>query len=512
MRVLLPLRKQASSQPNSNGNDDNPEDQNSTTGAENSALEENEDTDTGGEEGQRPSASPSTVATAAATAQTEQEQPLSSKKQAPVQASVGAAGPITTTETAGAAAPLASLPSLPSASAPPPSSQRKEAPHVFPKVSPNEERKRPAVNYPSPSRLPGNSSRKRRSPTNFLDTKPPARKSPITSTTTSSITTMGGNRAVSRSSAAPEVRDEPPPSDSNSLDDENRSQLRPLWSRSSNDEEEDDPALMTDPLRRHRVTTAASSSSIAGSSSASAAWTTSATPGAILDDFALVLKKRGLEIVPQEGDGNCLFRAVSLQVYGDATMHADVRKQCMDFMERDEAHFSQFVDLTEESTFQSYIQRKRQDGVHGNHTEIQAISELFNRPIEVFSPDENNGATPLNIFHTEYKTDDPPIRLSYHDGNHYNAVVDPLVPTAGLGLGLPGLQPGLADKLQMAKAVAASDAAADQMAVEKALKESQEDELQRALKESSFSVEQVSTYLMRLLQVLILSLWLYRER
>jgi OTU domain-containing protein 5 len=49
-------------------------------------------------------------------------------------------------------------------------------------------------------------------------------------------------------------------------------------------------------------------------------------------DFSLALKKRGLEIREQEGDGNCLFRAVSLQVYGDPSMHGDVRKQCMDFM------------------------------------------------------------------------------------------------------------------------------------------------------------------------------------
>lgn len=49
-------------------------------------------------------------------------------------------------------------------------------------------------------------------------------------------------------------------------------------------------------------------------------------------DFAVVLKKQGLEIREQAGDGNCLFRAVSLQVYGDPSMHMDVRKQCMDHM------------------------------------------------------------------------------------------------------------------------------------------------------------------------------------
>ena len=150
-----------------------------------------------------------------------------------------------------------------------------------------------------------------------------------------------------------------------------------------------------------------------------------------------------------------------------------------------------------------YVARTRQEGVHGNNPEIQASSELFNRPIEVFTPE--NGSSPLNIFHAEYKTGDVPIRLSYHDGNHYNAVIDPLVPTAGLGLGLPGLKPGHADKMQMAKAVAESmDAAADQDETElqQVLKASQhdcstdtdqEDELQRAIKESQLSAEHVST-------------------
>lgn len=50
--------------------------------------------------------------------------------------------------------------------------------------------------------------------------------------------------------------------------------------------------------------------------------------------FAQALKERGLEIRTQEGDGNCLFRAISLQVYGDANNHAEVRKRCMDFMVR----------------------------------------------------------------------------------------------------------------------------------------------------------------------------------
>lgn len=43
-------------------------------------------------------------------------------------------------------------------------------------------------------------------------------------------------------------------------------------------------------------------------------------------------------------------------------------------------YFSQYV--TED--FDHYVRRKRLDFVHGNHIEIQAMSEMYNRTIEVF--------------------------------------------------------------------------------------------------------------------------------
>lgn len=93
-------------------------------------------------------------------------------------------------------------------------------------------------------------------------------------------------------------------------------------------------------------------------------------------------------------------------------MHVSLRKYSLFFIlvrvpilttwkERDQEHFSQFV--TGEP-FVQYIARTRQDGVHGNNPEIQASSELFNRPIEVYTPE--NASCPLNIFHAEYKTGD----------------------------------------------------------------------------------------------------------
>ena len=58
--------------------------------------------------------------------------------------------------------------------------------------------------------------------------------------------------------------------------------------------------------------------------------------------------------------------------------------------------------------------------------------------------------------------------------------MDPLLPTAGLGLGLPNLEPGLADRMQMKQAVQDSE----QTQLEQLAEESHRLELERVMKES----------------------------
>lgn len=127
-----------------------------------------------------------------------------------------------------------------------------------------------------------------------------------------------------------------------------------------------------------------------------------------------------------------MFRAVAHQLYADEDMHGEVRRLCMDYMERNRDHFAPFV----AENFSSYVARKRQPGQHGNHVELQAISEMFGRPLEIYEYSEN----PRNIFYPAITPLDVniPIRLSYHGSSHYNSVVDPFAPAVGLGLGLPG--------------------------------------------------------------------------
>lgn len=91
-------------------------------------------------------------------------------------------------------------------------------------------------------------------------------------------------------------------------------------------------------------------------------------------------------------------------------MHEVVRKHCMDYLVRPWAglgsgrvggsplfstqtltfqsvlqmknadYFSNYV--TED--FTTYINRKRKNNCHGNHIEMQAMAEMYNRPVEVY--------------------------------------------------------------------------------------------------------------------------------
>jgi hypothetical protein len=62
--------------------------------------------------------------------------------------------------------------------------------------------------------------------------------------------------------------------------------------------------------------------------------------------FARLLRSKhdpSLDVAAVDEDGNCLFRMVLLQVYGNASAHAEVRRRCLDYMEAVAEHCRNFV-------------------------------------------------------------------------------------------------------------------------------------------------------------------------
>lgn len=114
--------------------------------------------------------------------------------------------------------------------------------------------------------------------------------------------------------------------------------------------------------------------------------------------YKKALEEQHLAVVAVSGDGNCLFRAVAHQIYGDERHHAVVRAKCMDYMEAEVDFFSQFIEGGKE-WFPFYVAAKRRDGCWGDDPEIEAICELYNRPAEIWAYDCNKGARKLRTFH-----------------------------------------------------------------------------------------------------------------
>lgn len=106
-------------------------------------------------------------------------------------------------------------------------------------------------------------------------------------------------------------------------------------------------------------------------------------------------QERSLRIEEVDSDGNCLFRAVAYQVYGDEDMCYFLRDKCMDYILACHAYFKDFIDLNVDGSIQNYCDRKRQDKVWGDDLEIEALSEMYGRPIEIYA----YSSQPMRTFH-----------------------------------------------------------------------------------------------------------------
>eukprot|EP00347_Sterkiella_histriomuscorum_P002114 403369422 len=140
------------------------------------------------------------------------------------------------------------------------------------------------------------------------------------------------------------------------------------------------------------------------------------------NQFRREMAMKNLKIVEMEGDGNCLFRAISDQIYdGDQSHHNLIRQACLDYISLEREFFSQFI-IGGLDNFDMYVHWKRQDAVWGDDIELQAISEIYNRPIEIYA----YRAEPMRTFHEDEHRGrgTKPIRLSYHGNKHYNSITE----------------------------------------------------------------------------------------
>ncbi|KAL4088479.1 hypothetical protein PRIC1_012899 [Phytophthora ramorum] len=92
------------------------------------------------------------------------------------------------------------------------------------------------------------------------------------------------------------------------------------------------------------------------------------------DQYKRQYRRLGWEVAPIRKDGNCLFRALSDQLYGHERRHLELRRRLVDFIDLERVFFEPFV--AGEGVVE-YCERLREAGAWGGHPELVAASRLL---------------------------------------------------------------------------------------------------------------------------------------
>lgn len=135
------------------------------------------------------------------------------------------------------------------------------------------------------------------------------------------------------------------------------------------------------------------------------------------------MENMGLYIYEIEADGNCLFRAISHQLYCNENNHSELREMCVDHMWKYKDRFEVFCT----SSFESYCQRMRMPGTWAAELEVRAMEEILDRVFTIYSSDnKEEKPSPMQMNFDEallVGINVETVKLSYH-GIHYNSIYD----------------------------------------------------------------------------------------
>lgn len=193
------------------------------------------------------------------------------------------------------------------------------------------------------------------------------------------------------------------------------------------------------------------------------------TPSSAYDDEFPLLRSNGLYAAAISGDGDCLFHALSDQLYGHENCHRELRAAVVSHMRHHADYYKQFLSVPHQAkksgggggdggvtkggrgrsntlhqapskdaiddAFQQHLRRMAQQGVYGDNLEICAFAREFDCDVKIYQrefayvvtggdgSDKEGGRKMLHI--------------AYHTWEHYSSIRN----IAGPHTGLPGVSP-----------------------------------------------------------------------
>ena len=118
------------------------------------------------------------------------------------------------------------------------------------------------------------------------------------------------------------------------------------------------------------------------------------------NEFKQSLASLNLKIHTILGDGNCLFRAIADQVFGNENLHEDIREEIVDYIGENESFCTNFIEDNE--SFSSYVSRMKCNGTWGGYLELCSAANLLKIQIIIH---QAIGPTLTIDFESEYDDD-----------------------------------------------------------------------------------------------------------
>ena len=174
------------------------------------------------------------------------------------------------------------------------------------------------------------------------------------------------------------------------------------------------------------------------------------------EEFPL-LGALGLCLSPTRGDGNCLFNALSDQIYGDQNEHAAIRARVIEYMREHAEYYKQFIDVHPgggirrnpkrknagaysspahyvppsaadiDRVFETHLQNMARGGTYGDNMEITAFSSAFDIDVKIYQRDFAYMVTGSGD-----ETQRPVAHIAYHLWEHYSSIRNLEGPHSGL--------------------------------------------------------------------------------
>jgi len=137
-----------------------------------------------------------------------------------------------------------------------------------------------------------------------------------------------------------------------------------------------------------------------------------------------VMEQYNAEAKPVKADGNCQFRALAQQLYGDEDLHAPLRAQVVKQLKANPECYEGFV----YEPFSDYLERMASNGEWGDNVTLQAASDVLRRDIHLLTDlrgGERIMVCPAEQFGSTCDLNEKPLCLTFLTEVHYDAAEIP---------------------------------------------------------------------------------------